>query len=534
MKRILVNLTAAILLAITFQSCGLFGSNANDPEIKLFPFSVDGKTGYFNLEGKIVINPQFEQGGIFNEGLALIKTSENKYGFIDEQGKIVINPQFKMASNFSDGLAPVVSEGGKCQYIDKEGKIKLTIDSADACGEFKEGIARIMLNRKYGFIDKDGKVIVKPQFDRAGDFNEGMAQVKMIIQDTDNKTVIPKYGFINSKGEYAINLQTYWTTSEYSSPFCEGLLLITDKEGKCGYINQEGKIVINPQFTYAGNFSNGLAWVLQGEQFGYIDKEGKFVINPQFNRAYDFASNGLAVVGQKNGDDEKYGYIDKSGKFIINPQFACASPFIGSVALASTDQKQLGIIDNKGKFTANPQFSCNIRVSELANLFYILKFTPYKLVESDYSNIHIVGRWKFSGMQSPQIDRMMAETDSKIASLEQSIASAGSNYSYGSELKTQKEMMESQKKMMNDMMDKMKAEGWIEFTNDGRYNQNMSGTEDGGTYSVNKKNNTLYTTDSKGKTDELLIEESTNDNLVLSTQKDSTKIMFTIDQNFRK
>ena len=60
-----------------------------------------------------------------------------------------------------------------------------------------------------------------------------------------------------------------------------------------------GKFIINPQFDYADDFSEGLAAVRVGDRntgkWGYIDKKGKFVINPRFDWAFPF-SEGLAVV----------------------------------------------------------------------------------------------------------------------------------------------------------------------------------------------------------------------------------------------
>ena len=32
--------------------------------------------------------------------------------------------------------------------------------------------------KKYGFIDKSGKVVIEPQFDYVGDFSEGLAKVQ--------------------------------------------------------------------------------------------------------------------------------------------------------------------------------------------------------------------------------------------------------------------------------------------------------------------------------------------------------------------
>ena len=51
--------------------------------------------------------------------------------------------------------------------------------------------------------------------------------------------------------------------------------------GKIGYINPAGKVVIPPQFQDAGRFEDGLAPVLAGNTWGYIDKDGKLDIAPQ-------------------------------------------------------------------------------------------------------------------------------------------------------------------------------------------------------------------------------------------------------------
>ena len=141
----------------------------------------------------------------------------------------------------------------------------------------------------------------------------------------------------------------------------------------------------------------------------------------------------------------------------------------------------------------------------------------------------IVNKWKFSGMQSPQMDRAFAETDAKIAALGDSITAAGADTTKIADFKGQKEMMESQKTMMNSMIEKMKTEGWIEFTKEGKFKQNMSGTEEEGTYSLDESGKMLMTTDSKGKTDTLNIDELSATAMTLSTSRDSTKIMFTVD-----
>lgn len=76
-----------------------------------------------------------------------------------------------------------------------------------------------------------------------------------------------------------------------------------------GYINREGKWIINPQFEHVKDFSEGLAAVRTNGEWGFVDKNGTYIVNPQFEDAYSFIE-GLASV--RGGED--CGYIDNTGK----------------------------------------------------------------------------------------------------------------------------------------------------------------------------------------------------------------------------
>ena len=49
-------------------------------------------------------------------------------------------------------------------------------------GDFREGLAQVEKDGKWGFIDKSGKVGIEPQFDDAEPFSEGLAKVRRKIQ----------------------------------------------------------------------------------------------------------------------------------------------------------------------------------------------------------------------------------------------------------------------------------------------------------------------------------------------------------------
>lgn len=71
----------------------------------------------------------------------------------------------------------------------------------------------------------------------------------------------------------------------------------------CGYIDKSGEFVIEPQFSRAGYFSEGLAAVHVGGKYGYIDKTGEMKIKPRYDIAISF-HEGLAEVGMSTGKVE--------------------------------------------------------------------------------------------------------------------------------------------------------------------------------------------------------------------------------------
>ena len=86
----------------------------------LYPVSMEGRKGFMNRDGTVIINPQFLEATPFSEGLAAVKTGDF-WGFIDRLGRIVIPARYNAAYSFSEGLA-AVKDGNKWGYIDKRGK----------------------------------------------------------------------------------------------------------------------------------------------------------------------------------------------------------------------------------------------------------------------------------------------------------------------------------------------------------------------------------------------------------------------------
>lgn len=247
----------------------------------------------------------------FSEGLAPVEKN-GKYGYIDSNGKVVIPLQYDWCDKFSEGLGPV-GKDGKYGYIDRTGKMVLSLQDYYGGSHFSDGLALVSggdEDWKCGYIDHSGKLVIPLQYYDAGDFSEGLAVVgKEVGNDL-------KYGYIDRTGKVVIPLQYDWCES-----FSNGIAAVETDEHSYIYIDRTGKVVTPQEEEYS--FFDGLALVKKDEKWGYIDRTGKVVIPLQYDYAYDFAE-GLALVCK----DEKKSLIDTDGKLVASIPSDVASEII--------------------------------------------------------------------------------------------------------------------------------------------------------------------------------------------------------------
>ena len=184
------------------------------------------------------------------------------------------------------------------------------------------------------------------------------------------------FAFIDRSGRVRIRLQP----GQQAKSFSEGLAAVS-LNGHWGYMDQQGKWIMQPKFGKAGEFSEGLAPVMNGEyfdktaKFGFIDRTGSYVIAPRFDLAFSF-SEGVAAVctgpcrSSESPERPSYGYIDKAGKYVIGPQsqWNWVAPFSGGRAWVSEwpllvggkvvdyNQNTWRLIDHEGRFVSDARF----------------------------------------------------------------------------------------------------------------------------------------------------------------------------------
>ena len=359
-KQMLILFFAGILLH--------FWTNGASPiKGNLYPIEKDGKWGFIDGNGKIVISPRFDGAAFFPGEFGRI-TENNRIGFIDRTGKLIIEPQYIDAHDFSNKrVAPVLVDlsldyGAIQQFIyrlvapDRLGKKWGLINSTGEyvvsprysyCGQFTNGgLAKINLNQKEGYIKEGGEIQIQPIFNFVGEFHDGLAAAAI------GGTLDWKMGYIDVNGNFQI-------APEYDSVgiFSEGLAQVNvgyrvgDDAGRSGFVDRRGKLLIPLQYESTWWFSEGLAPVQKRGKWGYIDHQGRYAIPSIFDNAAPFF-NGIAIVRQ-NG---MFAGIDKKGEILFRIEADEIGNFNERILATIRIGKGIGIIDGSGNFIQRPEY----------------------------------------------------------------------------------------------------------------------------------------------------------------------------------
>lgn len=274
----------------------------------------------------------------------------SRWGFIDQTGTMVVPLQFSSAEPFSEGLARV-ELNGKVAYIDDLGRVAVLLEGADYGRAFSDGLAEVLVGKLWGFIDRSGTFVIKPQFEWTEPFVEGIALVR--------KSADSEYYPVDKTGK-PLSITPPDADCRGFVNFREGLSECAALNGLSGYFDHGGHWVINPTFSAAGEFSEGLAYARPPAKWakcGYIDREGKWAIKPQF-LGVSYFSEGLAAVRvfTLTLPPFKWGFIDRHGHMVIPPVYDGAMSFCGGFCAVQKGTK-VGYIDRTGQIVIPFQFS---------------------------------------------------------------------------------------------------------------------------------------------------------------------------------
>ena len=267
--------------------------------------NIDKKWGFIDRSGTMVIAPQFRKLGHpkgFHEGYASVMKGK-KITFIDKTGKTPFKMHWPIARSFHDGLAEVshsrgtrtlanlgsavtcalslaagaplyeddgsiIDDGARRGYINTSG-MEVIPSTNDYTTVFKDGIALVKVHGQWGAVDRSGTYTVHPQYSKMHYFCDDLAAVY------DGR----KWGYVGRDGIMHIP-----PAYDEADDFHEGLtrvraaddVLIIDKAGRIAFHLPAG-------LEFPWHFSAGIAPIIKDGKCGFIDRSGSIVVSPQYS-----------------------------------------------------------------------------------------------------------------------------------------------------------------------------------------------------------------------------------------------------------
>ena len=246
------------------------------------------------------------------------------YGYIDSVGNRIIKPEFLWVSTFHNGLAMAVVDT----------IYRVVPDSmAYEVGERDSLVSLYRMFAKYGYIDKSGTFVIAPDFVCYGT----MPEIGVTAKDMDDcSNTFSRFSFYDKRALFCDT--TTW---------------------KNGYIDPDGKVIIEPKYDYSEPFNEGLAVVRDA------------VAEPLF-------TNGVCITPSKL----RCAYIDTLGHTVTEFKYETLTPFCSGRGIGTLKniEKELVSIDDTtfiDESYTQPRFLINKNGKEIKELNFIYYYYGY-------------------------------------------------------------------------------------------------------------------------------------------------------------
>lgn len=251
-------------------------------------FTKDGKQGVLNVEGQTIIQAVYDEILYNGQNKDRITVKDGgDYYFIDSNGYKTAEPEgdYDYIGFYSSSRIPA-GRDGKFGYLDGNLKEKIAFEY-DAVSAFNDGTAAVKKGDKWALINEKGEALTEYLYDDVALNSRGFCSV--------NDAVWVKQGgswfLINSKGE-AAGTESYEDVKAFES----GEPCAVCLDGKWGYADNTGNLVINCTYQDAKSFAEGFAPVEKNGLWGYIDLENYLMLSYSFAEAGQMTSGGVAPV----------------------------------------------------------------------------------------------------------------------------------------------------------------------------------------------------------------------------------------------
>jgi len=223
-----------------------------------------------------------------------------------------------------------------------------------------DGLSRVKLNGKFGFVDETGHFVIEPIFDKAWSFKPGFIRTAAARDGV--------YGMIDKSGEWVFQTK-YREVRPANSSFLDGD--ITEKSfgwhfeegGRWGLLNPNGDVLLAAEFEEpVYRCDDGILAGYKNREVLYFQKDGS-PMQPPDGRLVAHTCLGQPPYILKIGN--KVGLIDARGQPLTPVQFDAIERLVHGISNVKIDGKW-GRIGPDGRWLLEPKFD---RLSSGLELF---------------------------------------------------------------------------------------------------------------------------------------------------------------------
>lgn len=306
-----LHILAAAAIAVTVASC------SGKPELSYMPAKAEGDSnwGLVDANGEFLFTDEFSDrpspvvNGYFfveeGDGYTVYKAEKNPKQVGDLSG-------LKGCGFYNDGLMPVVHKGEHISFVDGSGKTKFTLENVDSVSVsatmnmFVNGRCAIRTSDdKWGAIDTEGNVVVKPRYENPVLFVEDIALVKdaqsgeSYIIDRDGNTKASVSGNISSGGVFIDG----YTIVQIEGPD-------SGEESRMAIVKGDGELTKLPSAVKYVKTWNSKYIVFESSdyEYGILSVDGDVKVRAKYDNI-ELLANGK-FIGNRDG---KYMYVSPDG-----------------------------------------------------------------------------------------------------------------------------------------------------------------------------------------------------------------------------
>ena len=323
----LINLDGQEILPFEYDSITTLKGIKNSMLIKK-----DNKTGLVNSDGTIIVPVEYDSVTAISKDYKngyVVKNAENKFGVIKSDGQVALECKYDDIENIVDNNKYIVKENGTWKVTTEDGTTYLDGKVANAVS-MNNGDVIVNSNGKYSVINIVTDLKIPAEYE----------SLSYMFDDKYIAKKDGKFGIINSSNEAVVefkykniiyNQETGYIKAEVEDYMYDymardlSVKLTAGNEiilnGFIGIYTMDGLKYYNYKLEEKSNkdvFSTNTLFITQvNGKYGFVDKDGKTIVEAQYDDAREQNDYGFVAVKK----DGKWGALDQYGKVVIEPTY---------------------------------------------------------------------------------------------------------------------------------------------------------------------------------------------------------------------